>query len=290
MELADDVRRTLVSLQKTEITEHHVYARLAARVTGEQNRELLLRIAADERRHYEAWRRYTGQEVQPSRWKVWIHYWITRLLGLTFGIKLMERGEVEAQDHYELLRGVVSEIESVIREENEHERALIALIDEERLRYVGSIVLGLNDALVELTGTLAGLTLALRNTRLIALTGLITGLAAGLSMATSEYLSTKAEEKGTEPLKAAVYTGSAYVVTVAFLILPYLVLANYFVCLAWTLTLALVIIAVFNYYVAVAKDKPFGRRFLEMAAVSLGVAALSFGVGFLVRVLLGVEI
>jgi VIT1/CCC1 family predicted Fe2+/Mn2+ transporter len=47
---------------------------------------------------------------------------------------------------------------------------------------------------VELTGALSGLTLAFRNTRLIAMAGLITGIAASLSMAGSEYLATKSEE------------------------------------------------------------------------------------------------
>ena len=54
------------------------------------------------------------------------------------------------------------------------------------------MVLGLNDALVELTGTLAGLTFALANARLVALAGIITGIAATLSMAASNYLAERA--------------------------------------------------------------------------------------------------
>ena len=50
---------------------------------------------------------------------------------------------------------------------------------------MGSVVLGLNDELVEFTGALAGFTLALSDHRLIALTGSITGIAAALSMASS---------------------------------------------------------------------------------------------------------
>lgn len=119
---------------------------------------------------------------------------------------------------------------SIVKDEDEHEKQLIDLIDEERLRYVGSMVLGLNDALVELTGALAGLTFALRNTHVVAMAGLITGVAASLSMAASEYLSTKSEEGAKNPLKASVYTGSAYVLTVLFLIFPYLFFTNlYFV-------------------------------------------------------------
>ncbi|MBN1996834.1 VIT1/CCC1 transporter family protein, partial [candidate division KSB1 bacterium] len=146
------------------------------------------------------------------------------------------------------------------------------------------------DALVELTGALAGFTLALQNTKLVAPTGSITGIAAALSMGAPEYLSTKTEETSKNPIRASIYTGGAYVVTVLILILPYLVLKNYYLCLGCTMAGAVVIIALFNYYISVAKDVPFKRRFLEMAGLSLGVAAFSFLVGFLMRMFLGVDI
>ncbi len=121
---------------------------------------------------------------------------VGRVLGITFAVKLMERGEEGAQDNYARMEGVVPDVGTVAQDEKAHETALLAMLDEERLRYTGSIVLGLNDALVELTGALAGLTLALQNTSLVAMTGAITGIAAALSMAASEYLSTKAEGTG----------------------------------------------------------------------------------------------
>ena len=202
----------------------------------------------------------------------------------------MEKGEENAQDNYEQLRSTIQQAEAIIRDENDHENALIGLLDEERLRYMGSIVLGLNDALVELTGALAGFTFALQDTKLIALTGSITGIAAALSMGASEYLSTKSEETAKSPMKASLYTGGAYIVTVLLLILPYLILENFYVCLVFTLSVAVLIIAFFNYYISVAKDVPFKRRFLEMVGLSLGVAALSFFIGYLIRTFLDIEI
>ena len=127
-------------------------------------------------------------------------------------------------------------------------------------------------------------------TRLIALAGLTTGIAASFSMAASEYLSTKSEGQGERAVKSAVYTGAAYVAAVFLLILPYMLIANYFVCPALTLGIAMVIIFVFNFYISVAKDYSFKRRFLAMAALSLGVAALSFAIGFLIRKTLGIEV
>jgi VIT1/CCC1 family predicted Fe2+/Mn2+ transporter len=290
MNLSSEILQQLLVFQKNEITEYHIYNKLAAKIRLTQNRQLLQNIAGDELRHYHEWKNYTGREVKPDRFKIGVYYWISRILGLTFGVKLMERGEENAQRHYMQLRDIIPQMETIIQDENQHEKALLQLLDEEKLRYVGSMVLGLNDALVELTGALAGLTLALQNTKLIALTGSITGIAAALSMASSEYLSTKAEKSVKNPLRASLYTGGAYVFTVTLLILPYLVLANYYLCLGCMLAVAVLIIALFNYYISVAKDESFKSRFLEMAGMSLSVAAFSFLIGYLLRSLLHVDI
>ena len=173
METDQELRDQILAYQRNEITEHHIYKRLAGIIKSSENRRILAKIADDELRHYHAWKTHTQQEVEPNRFQVWKYCWISRVFGFTFGIKLMERGEEGAQENYAELQETIPEAEAIARDENEHEEALLALLDEERLRYVGSIVLGLNDALVELTGALAGFTLALRDCRLIAMTGLL---------------------------------------------------------------------------------------------------------------------
>ncbi len=290
MELTEQLRARLLVFQRVELTEHHIYARIARAIKSPENRQVLEKIAADELHHAQLWQKYTGVDLKPNMLVVWFYILVSRIFGFTFGIKLMEQSEEKAQGNYSELTGVIPEIERWIRDEETHEKALIGMLDEERLRYAGSVVLGLNDALVELTGALAGLTLALQNTRLIALSGLITGIAASLSMAASEYLSTRSEDTQKHPVRAAVYTGIAYILTVTLLILPYLLIQNYYLDLAIALTTAVLIIAVFNYYISVAKDEPFRKRFAEMAGLSLSVAAFSFGIGYLIRMWLGIEI
>ena len=165
------------------------------------------------------------------------------------------------------------------------------MLDEERLHYVGSMVLGLNDALVELTGTLAGLTLALQNNKLVALSGLITGISATFSMASSEYLSARSEGRD-DAIKSCTYTGNTYLITVFLLIIPYLLAPEdgYFISLISMLIIVVLIILVFNYYISVAQDLDFKKRFKEMAFISLGVAFLSFIVGLLVKRFLGIDV
>ncbi len=290
MEISSELKKQIRIFQRNEITEHQIYLKLANKIKSDENRKILEKIADEELKHYQDWKEYTGEEIKSNRWKVWFYYGISRLFGFTFGIKLMERGEEDAQENYSLLKGQLKEVDSMVKDESDHEEQLLKMLDEERLRYAGSMVLGLNDALVELTGALAGLTLALQNTRLIALTGLITGISAALSMAASEYLSTKSEDNEKHPVRASLYTGSAYIITVIFLILPYLIFSNYFLCLALTLTVAVLIVAVFNFYISVAKDQVFHKRFIEMAGISLGVALLSFFIGYGVRAVLGVDV
>ena len=289
IELTPDQLENVKQFQKNEITEYHIYKKLTRRIKGD-NTQILSDIAEDELRHYHFWKDYTGEEIKPNKWKVFKFYWITRLFGLTFGIKLMENGEAGAQEKYNEAKNYIPEAKSIVEDEDAHENELINMIREKQLDYVGSIVLGLNDALVELTGALAGLTLAFQNTRLIAIAGLITGIAASFSMGASEYLSNKSEGNEERALPSSFYTGIAYIITVFLLILPYLLLDNYFVCLALTLVIAILIILFFNYYISVAKELNFKKRFTEMAILSLGVAALTFGISYFVRMFFGVEV
>jgi VIT1/CCC1 family predicted Fe2+/Mn2+ transporter len=290
MQVSESVRRQVLSFQQTEITEHHIYKRLAKRVKSPENAKIIEQIAEDELRHYNGWKKYTNQDVQPRWFFVWFYYWLSVIFGFTFGIKLMESGEQSAQKNYAGISKAIPEATQFQHEEDVHEEQLINMLDEERLRYAGSIVLGLNDALVELTGALAGLTLALQDVKLIALSGLITGIAASMSMAASEYLSTRSEETSKHPVRAAIYTGIAYIITVALLVLPYLLFEDYILDLIITLCIAVIIIAVFNYYISVAKGESFRARFTEMAVLSLSVAAFSFVIGYFIRQWLGVEV
>lgn len=282
--------KLICGFQKNEIAEHYIYLRLAELEKQENNRTVLKKISDDELRHYGIWKNYTGKEFAPDRVKLWWYVAISRIFGITFGIKLMERGEEGAQAAYGEIAGVIPEAEKIKNDENQHEDELIRMIDEERLKYIGSVVLGLNDALVELTGTLAGLTFALQNNRLVGMAGLITGIAAALSMAASEYLSTKTEGGEKNPLKASIYTGITYIGAVTVLISPYLLLNNPFISLGVALLGAMVLIYIFTFYYSVVREVSFKRRFLEMVTISLGVATLSFLIGLLVRQFLGLEV
>ena len=140
---------------------------------------------------------------------------------------------------------------------------------------------------------MAGLTFAFQELRVVALAGLVTGISASFSMAASEFLATKEENSSRSPIKAALFTGSAYIITVFLLVIPYLLLTDnseiifglepHIQALIITFIIGLLIIALFNFYVSIAQDKSFNRRFIEMVIILLIVTMISFLIGLLLR-------
>lgn len=282
--------KELLQLQRNEITLCEVYRRLAALEKDPDRQRTLLRIMQDERRHCAVLRDGTGCDIAPDPMRVGWYVGLFRVLGPAFAVRRIERCEAGTEASYAHFAGR-EEFLRIAREESGHREQLQNMAGGMPLSYISSVVLGLNDALVEFTGALAGFTLALNESPLIALTGGITGIAAALSMAASEYMSTKSDRvRDKHPLRAAVCTGIAYVATVAILILPYLLFSNPVLALGVMLLFALLVIALFNYYYTVVRRERFGRRFFEMAALSFGIAGISFLIGYLLRLLTGVEV
>ena len=291
-----DFYNAIIKLQRDELFEKEVYLHIAKFIKDDKDRETLIRIANSEVEHYEIWKKYTKVDVKPSKIKVYIYTFFAWLLGYTFVIKIMEKiqggfNEIIVKKFFTEINENIPNIDKILKDEEEHEEKLIQMIDEEKLQYVGSMVLGLNDALVEFTGSLAGWTFAMQSNKLILLAGIITGISATLSIASSEYLSAKNEGEE-NPLKSAIYTGIAYIITVIILLIPYAILPNeYFIhSLIIMLLFVIIIIAAFNFYISVAKDLNFKEKFKEISLISLSVASVSFIIGILVKKFIGIDI
>ena len=292
--LSPEMQKRILKNQQDEIDGYAIYAFMAKRQQKKypENARILNQMSQDEYNHYSTWASLTGKKLKPH---VFFKKLLTVILGFTFVVKTMQKGERLGQNEYESLEKEVPAAAKMYQDEANHEKELYALLDEERLHYVGSMVLGLNDALVELTGAITGVTFSLKDCRLIALTGIITGFAATLSMMASNYLA-QAAEGNKNAFKSSLYTGAAYLLTVGLLVLPYLCLmqtgaeASYLWAFAIMIGEVILEIAFFNFYISVAQEKPFFKHFLLMAGISLGVAAISFGIGLLAKLLLGIDV
>jgi len=279
----------LAKMQETEVTEYYIYKTLASWEKNEKNRDIFLKISQDELSHYNTLKNITNKDEKPNKFKIFFYLFLTKIFGFTFILKLMEKGEDKAIEGYRDVIDKYPKLNKILEEEKDHEQKLLSILDEERLNYVGSMVLGLSDALVELTGTLAGLTFAFQNTKLISISGLITGISAALSMAGSEYLSTKAESTNRNPLKSALITGITYIITVFILILPYIITQNYTFALFLALIFSVILVIIFNFYISIAKDLKFKKRFLEMIFIIFSVSFISFLIGTFVKNVLGIN-
>ena len=291
MKISEKTLKFLLNMQQNEINEYHVYLNLTKFVKKEDDKKVLMDIAKEELIHSKTLEKYTNKKLKPQKLKVFKFFILSVIFGYTFVIKIMESGEKNAEYIYSKIEEEIPDAKKIAFEEEEHENKLIAILDEERLKYVGSMVLGLSDALVEISGTLAGLTFALQNNKLVALSGIITGISATLSMASSEYLSAKSDGDK-NAFKSSLYTGIVYLITVSFLITPYLIFPDdkCVYALIAVIFIVLFIIFIFTYYVSVAKSLPFRNRFFEMASISLTVAGISFFIGILVKNFLGIDI
>ena len=288
---SEQAKNLMLSFQKDEITSSCIYEYFAKKIKNKKDANTLNKIAQDEASHAHVWQQYTKTEIKPNMFKVWIYRILIYLLGYTFVIKLLEAHEYEGIEALKQLEKEVPEVKKIIKDEKEHEKKLVDMLDEERLNYVGAMVLGLNDALVELTGTIAGMTFVLANTTLIAMAGIITGVSATLSMAASNYLAERADGNP-NALKASFYTGIAYLVTVVCLVLPYLLFPTnmYIMALICMIVTVVFLVFIFNYYIGVVKSEPFLPKFLEMAGISLSVALIAFLIGLGAKTFFGIEI
>ncbi len=290
MQFSDNIKKGIILSQTNEITEFTAYKKLVEWSKNPADKKLLKNLQLKEMEHYNFWKRYSGIDVKEDRKKAIFYFLLAKYLGINFGIQFMENDKKHSKSfEKELERNGNLEILKIIKKEEENERSSLTLIDKSELAYTSSIILGLNDALVELTGALAGFTLAFQNQHTIAVAGLIVGIAASFSMAASEYLSKK-EEGGKDCLRASIYTGITYLLTVIFLVTPFFIFRHPFISMVITLTTAVTLICLFNFYISVAKRLPFKKRAGEMILISLSVALFNFVAGYLAKKFLSIEI
>jgi rubrerythrin len=133
-ELTPAIRKQVIQAQKNEVTEYHIYKRLARNAKTKKQKNILNSIAEDELRHYKIWMKYSGTEVDPSRWDLIKFYWLTKLFGIEYGLKRMEKGERRAKINYLEIGKFIPEALKISREETLHEEELYKILEGNRLK------------------------------------------------------------------------------------------------------------------------------------------------------------
>ena len=278
---------------KEEWTSYTIYSYLASLEKDKRNAEKLRKIAEQERKHFEFWKKVSGCEqpkVDLKKVKL-----MARLFGVQFVLKKMELSERNAIECYQKIRNMVKdenlrrELEEIIRDEMEHENALMGEVEDPRVKYLGYVALGLADAVVEVTGVHAGFLGATANTILAGLAGLIVGFSASLSMTGAAYVQAKHDPEVKAPISAGV-TGISYLLSVVLLALPYFLIHNIWAAFATSLAVALAILGGFIYYSSVINNKDFLREYMETVALLMITAFGSYAFGTIMESLVGASV
>ncbi len=277
-----------------EFTDAKLYERLSKTVSSASPfAGVLMQLSVTEHRHCEFWKKYAPEE-EPKMDRLKL-YWILllrRVLGLTFASRFLDRHESSVVKEYRALAGLIPEadkaaFEEMVADEQEHEKEFAQKIESSAIRYISFVVLGLADALVEITGIHAG-SLGIYNvTEYAGLAGVTAGAAASLAMASAAFAQAKQGFQGSAKL-SAVYTGISYFITAIILAAPYFLTPSMIYALGTSLFLAVVILALISYYSTVISGKPFLRDFLEMLLIMFGVTVALYLFGHFIRVSTGI--
>jgi VIT1/CCC1 family predicted Fe2+/Mn2+ transporter len=290
-----ELSRIAIESAQNEYKDYAVYAALARREKNPVSRKALKVMAESEKSHFEFWKKYAPRTVPKiSRLKIWLHVFLRAFLGLTFTLKFHERHEHSVVVSYKSVFGLIpavdrSEFESMLQDEEQHEAYLMGQVREERVKYISFVVLGLADAVVEISGIHAGSLGVYTKTELAGLAGVVAGMAASISMASAAYAQAKQGFEGSAKW-GAIYTGISYMVTAIFLALPYFLTGSMVFALGASVTLGVVLVAMLTYYNAVVSTKGFARQFGELSAIILGASFALYLAGTLIRQLLGIVI
>jgi vacuolar iron transporter family protein len=293
--LSPDLVRLAAKSARDEYTDGAVYQMLSRHEKNQSFKKALENLARGEQSHYEFWKAYTHEtSVKVNRLKVYVTLILRIILGLTFTMKFLERHEDALHQRY---REMVEKIpltdkarfEGMMEEEEHQESLLMGEIHEGRVKYMSFIVLGLADAVVEISGIHAGSLGIYNKTELAGLAGVVAGLAASIAMASAAYAQAKQGFEGSAKW-SAIYTGVSYMFTAIFLALPYFLTASMGFALGTSLVIGVILVAMMTYYDTVISARKFKRQFAEIAGIILAASLALYIAGTIIKQILGIVI
>ncbi len=290
MSYSAELQRVARVRMSDEWSDSTLYERLSKTVSSDSPfAEVLDQLSATEHRHFEFWRKYVpGEEPRLAKVKLYWVLFLRRFLGLTFATRYLDRHESNVVKEYQGLSRLIPEgdreaYEAMVEDEREHEKAFAQKVESSAVRYISFVVLGLADALVEISGIHAGSLGFYDVTELAGLAGVIAGGAASLAMASAAFAQAKQGFRGSARLSAT-YTGVSYFITALLLATPYFLTSNMVFALTSSLMVAVVILAVTTWYSIVIQEKPFLRDFVEILAILFAATIILYAFGSFVRI------
>ncbi len=358
----EEYLKTAYGFYIDESTDSVVYKYLADIETDEKLKEEFLRLSKVEADHALFWRKFlekrniSVKSPQVSKRKLLYAKLLRKILGAGATVSILELGESQAVNKYyeylkenqNLAKEEIIAIKQIIFEELEHEK----IFAEEKKRFhtenVRDFVLGMNDGLVEILGTVFGLSAVYPDKPfLVGFSGLIVGVAGSLSMAVGTFISVRSQRQVNESIRknmeilldvapdiaadkeieklvengvpenvakeiveklkkegllktlipeaedqneirAALYTGLAYLFGVSFSVIPFFLAPSSFTALIFSVILASIALASVGTIVAMFSGIDTKKKAIEMVTTGLGAALISYGFGALMNKFFGI--
>jgi rubrerythrin len=74
MILNDKIKKEIINIQKSEISEYFIYKKLSNSIKDANNKKILENISNEELKHYDLWKEYSKEEVKPDKLKIWKYF------------------------------------------------------------------------------------------------------------------------------------------------------------------------------------------------------------------------
>lgn len=277
---------------KRTLRAYILYSALAKSEKSAEFRAILSELAETSQEQFRFWAKKSGirgDEIAVSGLTIFRYRLMRKILGLTLTAEyILGRKRKRINDYKTYCKTcTVEEDYKTIEVFVQRMHAVVEGIEEDRVVFFSNIILGFNDALIAQTGALVGFSFALYDTKLIIIAGLITGISASLSMTASAFLQARHED-GKNPYRAAVFTGVSYLVIATLLTMPFVFIPHIYMALIAMGAVVSGLILLVSFYSAVILHRTYRSRFVEIFALSLGVAILTFSIGHGLSLLIGV--
>ncbi len=269
---------------RNELTEHLIYGKLAKREKDPDNRALLEKLSAQEKKHYEFWKSLVpGSDPKPHTLGLFGIPLLRTFFGVTFTTKFLETHESASIEAYTSMLATIPEghkarLREIIEDERSHEKGLISKLREARIAYIGFIALGLADAIVEITGVHAGFLGVTGSTFIAGISGVIVGFAAAISMGSAAYIQAK-QDTEKSAIISGITTWASYFLSVIFLATPYFLITTMATAFTISTAIGILLLAAFTFFGAVVFDRKFWREIGESVALMLSTALATYLLG-----------
>ncbi len=300
---------------QNELNDKRLYEKLSKRIMtsfrrSERNESVakkLMELASIESTHADFWAelikrrgKTPPQFTQKNPWYFGYLGFLQRIFGISFLIRYLERGEVDAIKEYSDYIEKESkeqwekdQLNKILADEKDHEDAFIQMTNELKgnADKVRDAIYGMSDGLIEVLASVAGLTGVFINNIFVAVGGIVFGASGLVSMTIGSYLSERAKGQlvtgnGYTAQRAAGNTALYYFIGAIVPIIPFLFLQRY-TALATSFALVIIVDGIVTSVISIQSEGKLGRDLSRsLGLVTLGFAA-TFAIGLIAHHFIG---